>query len=119
MDRAKTEACTHSKHSAHNREDVDEVTHPSVDPVTKQGIEAGSHGHGKVFSVTEKGKKKSNHHIHDPTVNSPVKECEVHGILGSLIVGIPVIGEVEVSIGKTYMPGKLDSSFQMLFVFCR
>lgn len=44
-------------------------------------------------------------------MNSPVKECDVHGILGSLVVGIPVIGEIEVSIEGAYMHGEAQFKF--------
>ena len=82
-------AGTDAKHSADHREDINSISHPTIDFVSEKGIETGADCHGKAFSVTHEGKKEANHHVHDPSVNTPVEQCYINGVLCSLIITIP------------------------------
>ena len=93
----KTQASTDTKHGANHRENVHQITHPSVHIVTKERIESGTDGHGKSFSVTNKGEEKTNNDVHDPSVDTPVEEGQIHGILSSLIISVSVQSKSTVS----------------------
>ena len=81
---------TNAKHCAYHREDVYCISHPTIDLFTNERIEASAHGHGKAFSVTHKGEEKTNNNVHDPTVDAPVKQGNIHCVLSKLIVAISI-----------------------------
>ena len=95
-----TKTCANSKHGAHHGEDVHSITHPAVDLVTNKRVEAGTNGHREAFSVTHKGQKETNHHIHNPSMDAPVKQGQVDGILSTLIIAVPKCSEERKFVNK-------------------
>ena len=85
-----TQAGTNAKHGADYRYSVGHITHPSVNLIANQRVQAGSHGHGKSLSVTNKGQEKTNHNVYNPSVDTPVKQGQVDRVLGALVIGIPI-----------------------------
>ena len=86
---ANSQTGTDTEHRAHHWEDIDGISHPTIDFVTDQGIETRSNSHWKTFSVTHEGKKKSNYYIHNPPVNTPVEQSQINSVLRSLIIAVP------------------------------
>ena len=87
---ANSKTGTNTKHCAHHREDVHRITHPAVDLITNKWVETGADGHRKAFSVAHEGEKETYHHIHDPSVDAPVKQCQVDGVLCTLVVAVSI-----------------------------
>lgn len=83
------QTCAHAKHSAHDGKDVDDVTHPPIDLVSNQRVKTGADGHRQALPVTHEGQQKTNNYVHDPSMDTPVKEGQVHGILSQLVVCVP------------------------------
>ena len=60
----------------------------SRETFTYERIEAGSDGHREVLSERDEREEQPDNHVHDPGVQTPVEERQVHCVLCSLVVWI-------------------------------
>ena len=84
---AKTSA--DAKHGTTDREDVDDVAHPSVDLVSNKWVKAGADGHGKALPVAHESQEETDHYVHNPSMNTPMEESQIHRVLGQLVISVP------------------------------
>ncbi len=70
LTRSKPKTCADSKEGGQDWKDVNQIPYPSEDPITEDRIEAGLHGHGKVFTEGHQTQQKSNQTVNDPAVNA-------------------------------------------------
>ena len=89
-DRPDSEAGAYPKHGRHDGQHVDRIPEDAVDLVADEGVETGAHRHGQAPVVGHVAEQETNQHVHDPTVDPPVEEGQVDGILSSLVIRWPV-----------------------------
>ena len=78
----------HAKHGADNRHDVDHVTQCAIDLVSQDRVETRAHGHGQVVTVSDEAQQQANQNVDNPTMNSPMEQSDVDGVLGTLVVRV-------------------------------
>ena len=51
-------------------------------------METRAHGHWQVVTVSDESQQQANQNVHDPTMNTPVEQSDIYGILGTLVIRV-------------------------------
>ena len=86
LDCTNSKACAHSKHGSNDRQDVHSVTQNSKYLVAYQRVETRAHGHGQSSVVGHITEQETHNHVNNPSMNTPVKVCDIKSILSPLII---------------------------------
>ena len=89
LNNTKTKTGADTEHGADDREDVDQVSNASENQVAQDWVKQGSHGHRETLTVAKESEEKAENDVNNPTMDSPMEESEIHGVLSSLIIGVP------------------------------
>ena len=78
--------CTHSKQRSENREDINQISDPTIDPISNQRVETSLHGHWHSLPEGQETQDDADNHVHNPAVYPPMEEGQVDSPLGQFVV---------------------------------